>query len=89
MHHSQVVAGIKPGNNPDIDERLFLVDHTPYIVKYLKKHVASPKSVINLLCKDNGYRYDPKTPLVVFDRGGRVKTVGEMLESEYGIRLPS
>ncbi len=86
MQPSQVVAGIKPGNNPDIDERLFLVNHTPYVVKYLKKHVASSKSVLELLCKDTGYRCDPKMQLVVFDRGGRVKTVGEMLESEYDIR---
>jgi len=88
MHHSQVVAGIKPGNNPDIDERLFLVDHTPYVVKYLKKHVSSPKSVIELLCKDAGYSYDSKMHFL-FDVGGRVKTLGEMLESEYNIRRDS
>jgi len=85
MPVSQLVTGIKPGNNPDIDERLFLVDHTPYVVKYLKKHVASSKSVLELLCKDTGYSYDPKMHFL-FDMGGRVKTLGEMLESEYNIR---
>jgi len=80
----RLLRKVYPGEKYDITE--YPKDNTPDIIKLLNKHKKSKLSVIEILCKDSGYSYDKR---FIFDRGGRVKTAGEFLEREYGIRRDS
>ncbi len=82
------LQGIQPDEYPDLTHELDYADKRPIIIKILADEIRSKKPVLEILCKDSGFAYDPKMHLL-FDKGARVKTIGEMLESEYGIRRGS
>ncbi len=82
-----VLNKVKEGEDYNLGQDI--IDKTPHIIKLLKFHKKSKKSVIEILCKDSNYTIDSKLQLVVFDEGTRLKTVGELLEREYGIRRDS
>jgi len=79
------LQGIQPDEYPDMTHELDYIDKRPIIIKVLADEIRSKKPVLEILVKDSNYTYDKKMNLL-FDSGDRVKTLGEFLESEYGIR---
>jgi len=79
------LQGLQPDEYPDMTHELDYIDKRPIIIKVLADEIRSKKTVLEILVKDSGYTLDKKMNLI-FDIGGRVKTLGEFLESQYGIR---
>jgi len=79
------LQGVQPDQYPNMMQELDYIDKRPVIVKVLADEIRSKKPVLEILVKDSGFTYDSQMHLL-FDKGARVKTLGEFLESEYGIR---
>jgi len=79
----RLLTKVYPDEKYDITE--YPKDNTPHIIKVLRLHSKSKQPVLEILCKDSGYFYDKKMNLI-FDRAGRVNSMGEYLEKEFGIR---
>jgi len=80
----RLLTNVQPEEKYDLREQR--IDPTPYLIQLLQKNKDSQKPVLEILCLDSGYTYDKKMGFVVVDMAGRVKTIGEFLEAEYGLR---
>jgi len=79
------MSGIQAYEYPDVTREQDYRDLRPEIIKLLDNYKNSKHSVLAILCKESGYELDLKWNFI-FDEGGRLKTAGELLEKEYGIR---
>jgi len=83
----RLIQKVQPEQKYDLREQR--PDPTPYLIRLLQKNKDSQKPVLEILCLDSGYTYDKKMGFVVLDMGGRVRTIGEFLDREYGVRRDS
>jgi len=79
------LQGIKAFEYPDVTRELDYADKRPIIVRVLADQLKSKKSALEILIHELDYKYDHKFHLI-YNRAGKIVTIGEMLEKEYGVR---